>query len=410
MPTIDVVLPRYHASQRAIVTGAGRFNVLACGRRFGKTKLTKRLAIETMLAGDPVGWFAPTYKVLLEAWEELAATLKPVTKRSHATDRVIELVTGGVIEFWTLENPDAGRSRKYKRVVIDEAGMCPHLEEAWNAAIRPTLADLRGDAWFPGTPKGRNFFWHLFQRGGASDWADWRSWQRPTADNPYIDPAEIDDMRREMPERKFQQEVLAQFLDDAGGVFRHVRERATLHRRQPTAGQYVIGVDWGKSNDFTVLSVLDIQSKQQVALERFNQIDYAVQRGRLLALAETWQPVCILAESNSIGGPIIEQLQRDGLPVQSFNTSNASKVQIIEQLALAFERAGIALLDDPIQTMELESYEMTRTPTGLPKYSAPLGMHDDTVMALALAYHAASHRPAPYAAATGGQRTAFVRR
>jgi hypothetical protein len=108
-----------------------------------------------------------------------------------------------------------------------------------------------------------------------------------------------------------------------------------------------------------------------------------------MAHYEAWRPVTILAESNSIGTPIIEQLQRDGLPVQPFVTSNASKAQIIEGLALALERAQIDLLDDATQTMELESYEMTRTATGMPKYGAPSGLHDDTVIALALSYHAA---------------------
>jgi hypothetical protein len=389
MLTTRVALSRYHAGQQRMSDESRRFNVGACGRRFGKTKKAKRKSAETLLAGDPVGWFAPTYKVLLEAWDELVATLAPVTKRSNATDRTIRLVTGGVLEFWTLEDPDAGRSRKYKRVIIDEAGMCASLGEAWNSAIRPTLADLRGDAWFMGTPKGRNFFWEVFQRGGSDEWADWMSWQMPTSANPYIDPAEIEDMRREMPERKFQQEVLAQFLDDAGGVFRGVRARATLAPQAPTGGQYVMGVDWGKSNDYTVISVIDVQARKQVALDRFNMIDYAVQRGRLQALTQIWRPVTILAEANSIGTPIIEQLQRDGLPVQPFTTSNASKAQIIEGLALAFERAQIDLIDDATQTMELESYEMARTATGMPKYGAPSGLHDDTVIALALSYHAA---------------------
>ena len=153
--------------------------------------------------------------------------------------------------------------------------------------------------------------------------------------------------------------------------------------------QFVFGVDWGKSNDYTVISGFDLRTRRQILCDRFNQIDYVVQRGRLRALYEAWHPTIILAESNSIGAPIIEDLQRDGLPVVPFHTSNASKVQIIESLALAFERQQIELLDNAVQISELESYEMTRTATGLPKYSAPSGMHDDTVMALALAHHAA---------------------
>lgn len=389
MATVTLNLPKYHAGQAEVYAGRRRFNVLACGRRWGKTKQEKRLAAETALAGDPVGWFAPDYKTLLEAWEELSATLKPIIGRSNATERMMRLMTGGLIEFWTLENPDAGRSRKYKRVIIDEAGLVAKLGDLWHAAIRPTLADLEGDAWLAGTPKGRNFFHEVYQRGQSEQWPEWQSWQLPTSANPYIKPGEIEAMRQEMPERKFAQEILAQFLDDAGGVFRHVRARSTGQPRQPYAGAHVMGVDWGKSNDYTVISVVDQVTRKQVYSERFNQIDYAVQRGRLQGVYEAWKPQLILAESNSIGEPNIEDLQRRGLPIVGFHTSNASKALIIEALVLGFETAAIEALNDETQIAELEAYEMTRTTTGLPKYGAPDGMHDDTVMSLALAWHAA---------------------
>ncbi len=91
-----------------------------------------------------------------------------------------------------------------------------------------------------------------------------------------------------------------------------------------------------------------------------------------------------------MGQPLIEQLQRDGLPVVPFMTTNATKAQIIDALALAFERGDIRILADPVQVAELQAYEMERLPSGLMRYGAPEGMHDDTVMALALAWHAVS--------------------
>jgi len=187
----------------------------------------------------------------------------------------------------------------------------------------------------------------------------------------------------------YLQEYEAQFLDDAGGVFRRVMEAATLQPQEPVQGrQYVIGADWGKSDDFTVFTVLDAGSGDVVYTDRFNQIDYMVQRGRLGALAERYRPTVILAESNAMGEPIIEQLQRDGLPVRGFVTSNATKAQIIEGLALAFEQSAIRIPSDPVLVAELQAYEMDRTPSGMTHYAAPEGMHDDCVMSLALAWHA----------------------
>ncbi len=381
--------PLLHEAQARIKREARRYNVLACGRRFGKTTLCDDLAIDIAVdRAQPVGWFAPTYKLLSEAWRDMLHVLTPVVARSNATDRRIELTGGGVIEFWTLEDDNAGRSRKYARVVIDEAGLVPHLGAIWQAAIRPTLADLEGDAFFAGTPKGCNYFWECYLRGKDELQEDWQSWQMPTWENPLIKPTEIDALRMEMPERQFSQEIEAAFLEDGGGVFRRVAQAATADEHPPEAGhQYVIGCDWGKMADFSVLSVIDATTNTQVYVDRFNQIDYPTQERRLLALVERYDPTAVIAERNSIGEPIIDHLRARGLPVQAFTTTNATKAVLIDGLALAFERGSLTLLNDAVQTAELQAYEMERLPSGLARYSAPEGFHDDMVMALALAWY-----------------------
>jgi hypothetical protein len=149
----------------------------------------------------------------------------------------------------------------------------------------------------------------------------------------------------------------------------------------------VVGVDWGKTSDFTVLTVLDATMSEVCFVDRFNQIDYSVQVGRLQALAERFNPYNIVVERNSIGEPLIEQLARLNLPVQPFTTTNATKAQAIDALSLAFERNEIRIINDPVLINELQAYEMQRLPSGMLKYSAPDGLHDDCVMSLALAWH-----------------------
>ena len=130
-----------HPYQLRVLQEAKRYNVVNCGRRWGKTVLGKDVSAEAALAGWPVGWFAPGYRYLSEAWREMVKALDPYTARSNATEHRIELVTGGVVEMWSLDGGNAGRSRKYKRVVIDEAAMVPALMTVWNDAIRPTLTE-----------------------------------------------------------------------------------------------------------------------------------------------------------------------------------------------------------------------------------------------------------------------------
>jgi len=108
-------------------------------------------------------------------------------------------------------------------------------------------------------------------------------------------------------------------------------------------------------------------------MDRFNQIDYAVQLGRLQALAEKFNPATIIAERNSMGDPLVEQLVRMDLPVQAFTTTQASKAQAIDALALGFEKGEIRILSDPVLIGELQAYQAERLPSGMLRYSAPEG-------------------------------------
>jgi len=127
--TIRLLKP--HPAQLQVMREAERYNVLTCGRRWGKTRMGGELAIKTALAGQPAGWFTETYKLLDGAWDEILETLNPLGDLidSNKTERIIKIRGLGSIEFWTLKNnPNPGRSRKYKLVVVDESAHAPNLE------------------------------------------------------------------------------------------------------------------------------------------------------------------------------------------------------------------------------------------------------------------------------------------
>lgn len=392
----------FHAGQRAILAAAGRFNAVACGRRFGKTSMGLAITalgwpgcLKGTTSGFDVGWFSPTYKLLDDAWRMARRAYGGMVTRVDSQQRRLEMASGAALDFWTLEDPDAGRGRKYGLVVVDEAAMARHLEQAWTAAIRPTLTDFEGGAWFFSTPKGRNYFWQLYHRAETAREGPWMAHHAPSAANPHLPPSEIDAARQGLPERIFAQEYLAQFLDDGGGVFRRVTAAvdSTLptdpHAARAAADgrAYVIGVDWGRHEDFTVIVVIDAKERAVVAIDRFTQIDYAIQLARLRALAERFPRAPILAESNSMGGPLTEALQRQSLPVRQFQTTASSKAAAIEALALGLERGELRI--PPVQWLvdELLAYDQERLPSGAIRYGAPPGQHDDGVMALAIAWH-----------------------
>lgn len=217
--TLRIESPVFHEAQNQVLRESRRFNVAACGRRWGKTTLAIDLLIEPALDGYPVGYFTPTYKMLAEVWRESKYVLREVVRRVNEQERRIELITGGVIDFWSLDKADVARGRKYKRVILDEAAVVNELGEAWNKVIRPTLTDLIGDAWFFSTPAGYNDFYELFRRGVHQDYPDWQAWQIPTTANPFIDPNEIAELELETPPMDYAQEFLAEFTAPGGAIF-----------------------------------------------------------------------------------------------------------------------------------------------------------------------------------------------
>lgn len=375
-----------------------RFTWLAAGRRWRKTTLALHPVFETVLAGGIVIWGAPTYDQVFTAWEEHQRAARRVA--SFNQSRMTMHLGRGAVLFRSLDDPDNVRSKTANGIVMDEAGDI--AAGAWTEALRPMLMDTDGWLLAIGSPKGRNWFWQEWRR--AADAPGSVAFQAPTLgvritdnglvrdphplENPHIPFSEIDHLWQTMPERTFRQEILAEFVEDGGGVFRGVR--ACVSDAPYQSGdqpQYVIGADWGKSEDYTVFTVIDVVQKRVVQVDRSNVVDYAVQRGRLRALWERYGQPPIIAEANSMGMPIIEQLAREGLRVRAFTTTNASKAQVVEELALAFERKQITIPPDQGLIDELEAFESQRLPSGLTRYSAPAGIHDDRVMSLCLAWH-----------------------
>ena len=387
-----------------VALSPARFRVLACGRRrWGKTRLGAALCLKTAADGGRAWWVAPSYPMSVVGWRLIhRLALQIPGAEILKGDRRVTLPGGGEIQVRSADNPDSLRGEGLDLVVLDECAFIH--EDAWQEAIRPALSDRKGRAMFISTPKGRNWFWRVWQRCIDEHDPEWHGWQLPTAANPYIDTAEIEAARQGLPERVFEQEYLAMFLDDAGGIFRRVAEAAVAIPQDGAIGghTYTIGVDWARDADYTALAVYDATLGAIVALDRFNQIDYQIQLGRLTALCDRFRPSAIIAEANSIGTPLIEQLQRQGLPVVPFMTTNASKQVMVDALALALENRSLTIIPDPVLIAELQAYQGERLPGGAMRYSAPQGLHDDTVMAVMLAYQ--NPRPAVAGVSSYAQR------
>ena len=378
--------------------------MLVAGRRFGKTKAAVNEIIRAAIRKPRSlnWWVAPTFSITRKGWRELLAFLPDelVTSISR-TEVMIELLNGSSIWFKSADNPDSLLSEGLDFLVVDEAARVS--EEAWGRALRPALSDKLGGAAFTTTPAGKNWLYRLWLRGQDSLDSEVASWRFPTRENPHIPAGEIEAARKGMVERYFRQEYEAAFEDDVGAVFPQARRQATGGLEEPRGAAFggaqecVVGVDWGKHQDASVFVVLDAARRTVVALDRQLQVDYTLQMGRLCALAEKWRPRMVVAEMNSAGDPLVEQLRRDlPCPVEGFLTTATSKRQLIDALALAIERGDLTYPELPELIGELEAFRYELTAAGNVRYAAPSERyHDDCVMALALAWHGAARTRMP---------------
>jgi phage FluMu gp28-like protein len=373
MNTIGLSLHNPHPAQKQVLDCDSRFIVMMAGRRFGKSLISQTISIDTAVNKKRVAYITPTYQLGKIFFKEIVDLLPLEIYSKNESDLVINFITGGSIRFFTGERLDNLRGLKFHLAVIDEASFIPNLEDGWLNSIRPTLTDFKGKAIFLSTPRGKNYFYSLYSKAEPN----WKSFKFTTYDNPYIDPQEIDDARKQLPDVVFEQEYMANPAENAANPFgtQFIRNCITPVSSMPVVA---FGIDLAKSVDWTVIIGLD-ENGNVAYFDRF-QMDWHNTKQNIIRL-----PKCpILVDSTGVGDPILEDLQREGVMIQGLKFTSTSKQQLMEGLQSAIHQGKIGY-PDGIITQELEIFEYQYGATGV-KYSAPSGYHDDAVISLALAW------------------------
>lgn len=389
---------RPHPGQREIHESTARRRIVACGVRWGKTRCA---AMEGLAAAmEPrersIGWVvAPTYDLADKVFREIA-----ILAAEHLMHRVLTLkegekrivlrnMAGGVSEIRgkSADNPVSLLGEGLDWVIIDEgARLKPTI---WEGHVSQRLVDKRGWALVISTPRGKGWFYDLFRRGQSDD-PDFQSWNHPSRSNPYLDAEIIEAERDRLPERVFRQEYEGEFIEGAGAVFRNVRECATGQWQEWDREQgcsYYAGLDLAKVEDFTVLAIMNSR-REVVFVDRFNRLDWHIQRSRIETAAKRYGYCRILCDTTGVGEPIYESLRMAGLSVEPYPFTQASKAALINNLAMILEQGLITLPRPDIWPEgidELEAFEYSVTDTGNVRTAAPHSCHDDCVIALALA-------------------------
>lgn len=307
---VQINIPKFHLDQVRAYEMPGRLKAIRCGRRWGKTQFGEGDACSLAMHGEPIGWFAPDYKVSSEVYNEIADILAPVTTQSSQTAGVIRTIGGGRIDFWTLDNERAGRSRKYKKVFIDEGAFTkPNMIGIWEKSILPTLLDLDGTAVVMSNTNGidpENFFWAICNEPRFN----FSVYHAPSFNNPYVPVQLPGESAAEHVERRvatfrelkknnlplvYQQEFLAEFVDWSGVAFFSLD--SLLVNKQPVEPPPVMDAVFaivdsatktGKKNDGTGVVYYGVH-KLSGTTHKLTILDWDVQQIEG-ALLEHWLP------------------------------------------------------------------------------------------------------------------------
>jgi phage FluMu gp28-like protein len=388
-------------SQKEFLLSTARFKVISAGRRFGKTIAALNWLLEGALnhRGWNSMWVAPTYRQGRYAFKRLMSALRlsggmSIISRVSESDMVIEFINHSSISFRTAENYDNLRAEGINRLVIDEAARIP--KAAWEEVLRPAISDTGGDVMFISTPKGRNWFYHLWLMGKNPEFPDYQSWRFDSSDNPKIRPEDIELARKTLPENVFKQEFMAEFIEEAGEVVPNVDVSIVLPEliaRKEPGHQYYGGIDLARKRDYTVITILDDELRL-IDFERFTGVNWDVQKNKIAEMVRKYDALT-LVDQTGVGDPIVQELLLSDVYVRGFTFTAEKKRSLVQNLIFGFGEKKIQLAKIPILIEELKALDYKQSESGNISYQAPEGMTDDCVMSLALAYWAATREAWP---------------
>lgn len=365
-----------------------KFVNIVAGRRTGKTFNAAQWLPDELLDPktewdfNPMGLWVDTTQVNIDKYVDqyFKVILKDIWPYCHYRydKKILKLPNGIPIIFASAERPDLLEGFAYQRAVLNESGIILKKASLWDNSLKPMFKGQNVKVRNIGTPKGKNKFHTLT--------AQYKTYHFSCYDSPFWNKAELDLIKTETPELVWKQEYLAEFIDGEGSVFRNILQCINdVQLQQAASGAtYVMGVDLAKHQDFTVIMIADLNTKQVVYMDRFNQIDWSFQKQRILNAWNQFNRPKILLDATGVGNPIYDDLHNAGVNIEPFTFTPASKKELVWDLAVSLDNKSITFPNWEVLIKELEAfgYEMTRS--GTISYNAPEGVHDDCVIALAL--------------------------
>lgn len=360
-------------------------------RRSGKDKACFNLMIKK--AFERVGtyfYFLPEYSQAKKVvWDNIDndgfRTIdhipKQVIAKKNDSELKITLINGSIIQLIGADTFDkSGVGTNPIGVVFSEFPIT--RPDIWGY-VRPILLANNGWAVFNGTPRGQNHAYQLLEMAKQND--EWFTQVLTVDDTGVLTKDDIERERAEgMPQQLIDQEYYCKFIENATNFFRDI-DGACILTPQPEnpLRTYRMGVDLAKYQDYTVISVIDLATFEQVYLERFNHLDWNIQKSKIEAIYHRFNRPKGFIDATGVGDPIVEDLNNRGIRLEAYKFTEQSRKDLLTNLALKMEQRTVKLLDDEILKQELSYFQYELVGQKL-KIKVPEGLHDDTVFGTAL--------------------------
>jgi len=362
---VKISLPSPHSNLQSIIMKALTADYyiddifIACGSKFGKTisaSVAQTLAVMNASQGDVFRWIAPIYRQTMIGQSYFSKMLpsKPYSDFNKG-DMTYRVQNGASIQFWHTQRPVDLEGEGVRAQVGDEAAKM--LFQAYISA-KTTTTMTRGPSMWISTPFGKNWFYKKFKEAEAEmKWAIKKgvnpekiAIHAATTANPFISPEVIENAKKNLPDRLFRQHYLAEFVD-GGTVFTNLLAaiegdeiefdneliQLYLDRDRVQEAQVVIGADWGKSDDYTVFTALDIVSRRLVGFMRFYKTQYHVAVGNLVRFARHFGSVIMIRhDKTGVGNAIDDLMSLTNLPYEGLVFTNSNKSQMVNDLIVAY--------------------------------------------------------------------------
>lgn len=377
--------------------------VVTASRQIGKSYVMRYIILKTLLKPkQTIGYATPTNRLAKEFYQKILSSIpKELITISNGQDLIIQLINGSRLFFISIEAIDSLRGLTLDYAFYDEVASFKEVSPSgnhWLYDVCLPFLDVKGKkSVFISTPKGKTgTFWDLYNKAKTTN--GWQLIECPITKDETKTTEWIEEKRKSMPEIKFRQEYLCEFLSESISYFSGFDDLfSLLENKDSLTGNTYLGIDLSANGtDNTIVTLVDSRNNvKQYCITGCLDLKYK----QIADIINNTNITFGYIEKNGVGSPIINEIYKLLTPnkrplIKEYQTTNENKNDNIQRLALLLERKELHFFaDNTLLYNELQTYQLTKSKTGKNIFNAKVGYKDDTIMSLAIALSAKANKP-----------------